>query len=270
MAKSLQEEARCPVCLEFFSDPVSLSCAHTFCFDCIKTWMLERETSAMTCPLCREVSEKSPKEEWQIRVLTLLIKQHGALLEQSLHLSDAILSFQEHMTLDAATANSFLDLSKDLRTVQCGKICHNLLKGPERFTHMACVLGSSRFHFGRHYWEVEVGEGKEWALGVCKESVNRKEKSILSSELGFWVISLKGNAIYPSSFPQTRIPASPDLDRVGIFLDVDLEEIKFFDVRNDALIYMQSDLSSLEPLRPFFCPEQPGDGDSGTSLSLYP
>ncbi|XP_004455918.1 ret finger protein-like 4B [Dasypus novemcinctus] len=230
--------------------------------------MLERQESTLTCPLCRGVNEKPPKEERQIHVLMLLIKQHGPLLEQSLHLSDASLRSQEYKILDAATANSFLDLSDDLRTIQCGKICYNPLEGPERFTHMACVLGSSCFLFGYHYWEVEVGEGKGWALGVCKDSVNRREKNILSSVLGFWVISMKGKAIYPSSFPQTRIPTSPDLHCVGIFLDVDLEEIKFFDVRFDALIYTQTDLSSLEPLRPFFCHEQTREDDSSDPFSL--
>ncbi|XP_004455914.1 ret finger protein-like 4B [Dasypus novemcinctus] len=270
MAESIQEEAKCPVCLEFFYKPVLLSCGHTFCFNCMKNWFRERRFTNLTCPLCREVNEQPPKEEWRMEGLSILIMQHGPLLEQSLHISDAILRFQEHMTLDAATANPFLVLSDDLRTVHCGKICHNQLEGPERFTHMTSVLGSSCFHSGRHYWEVEVGEGKEWALGVCKESVNRKEKSVLSSELGFWVISMKGNAIYPSSFPQTSLPRIPDLDRVGIFLDVEMGEIKFFDVRNDALIYMQSYLSSLEPLRPFFYLEQPGEGDNGAPLRLCP
>ncbi|XP_004474108.2 ret finger protein-like 4B [Dasypus novemcinctus] len=270
MAKSLQEEAKCPVCLDFFSNPISLSCAHTFCFDCIENWMREREKSTLTCPLCRGVSEEHLMEEWQIRALTLLIMQHGPLLEQSLHVSDAILRFQEHMTLDAATANPLLVLSDDLRSVQCGKFLHNPREDPERFTQLACVLGSPHFSSGRHYWEVDVGEGKEWALGVCKESVNRTEKSVLSSELGFWIISMKGETIYPSSLPETSISASSDLDRVGIFLDVEMEEMKFFDVKNDALIYTYRGLSSLEPLRPFFCPEQPGEGASGAPLSLCP
>ncbi|XP_077015563.1 ret finger protein-like 4B [Tamandua tetradactyla] len=270
MAKSLREEATCPVCLELFSNPISLSCAHTFCFNCIQNWILENNESKLICPLCREVNNKSPLEEWQIRALTLLIKQHGPLLEQNLHVSDEILQFRVDMTLDAATANPFLVLSDDLKSVQCGNICHNPMEDLERFTQIACVLGTPRFSFGRHYWEVEVGRGKEWTLGVCKESVNRKEKSHLSSELGFWVISLKENVLRPSSFPQTAISASPDLDRVGIFLDVEMEEVKFFDVRNDVLIYTNSQLSSLEALRPFFCPELPGECDSGAPLSLCP
>ncbi|XP_010142918.1 PREDICTED: tripartite motif-containing protein 7-like, partial [Buceros rhinoceros silvestris] len=37
---SLQDEATCSVCLEFFKDPVSIECGHNFCRACIvKSWM---------------------------------------------------------------------------------------------------------------------------------------------------------------------------------------------------------------------------------------
>ncbi|ELK00657.1 Ret finger protein-like 4B [Pteropus alecto] len=165
MSASLREEATCPVCLELFSNPISLSCVHTFCYDCIQLWLLERKDMKLTCPICREVTDKAPLEEWQIRTLTLLTQQHGFLLEQSLHMRKEFLKFREDMTLDAVTANSRLVLSNDLRKVQCGKICHDLVDDPQRFTHMACVLGTSCFSSGYHYWEVEVEDGKDWALG---------------------------------------------------------------------------------------------------------
>ncbi|KAM9243973.1 ret finger protein-like 4B isoform 1-T2 [Dugong dugon] len=270
MAKSLKTEVTCPVCLDFFSKPFSLSCAHTFCCNCIETWIRERKESVLTCPMCREINEKHFWQGWQITALTFLIRQHGPLLEERLHLSNGLLRSREDMTLDAATANSLLVLSSDLRSVQCGKICNNPMEDPNRFTHMTCVLGTPCFSTGCHYWEVEVGEGKEWSLGVCKESVDRKGKSSLSSELGFWTISMRAGAICSSSFPQTRISASSSLHCVGIFLDVDMGEVKFFDVRNDDLICTHSDLSCLEPLYPFFCPELPGEGDSGAPLRICP
>uniref|UniRef100_A0A674IE19 Zinc finger RING-type eukaryotic domain-containing protein n=1 Tax=Terrapene triunguis TaxID=2587831 RepID=A0A674IE19_9SAUR len=30
-AKTLQDEVTCPICLEYFKDPVSLDCDHNFC-----------------------------------------------------------------------------------------------------------------------------------------------------------------------------------------------------------------------------------------------
>lgn len=264
---SLQEEAICPICFGPFFKPISLSCMHIFCYDCIQKWLLKMEDLQLTCPLCREAISTLPLVEWQVEILIMCIKQHSFLLEQSLPMRDVFRRFQKHMTLDAATANSSLVLSDDLRQVHCGKIRHNPMEDTQSFAYMACVLGTSCFSSGRHYWEVEVEKGRGWALGVCKESVDRRRKRGFSSEQGFWVISMKAGTILFSSVPETTISARPGLTRVGIFLDVEIEEIKFFDVRNDALIYKCSNFFR-EPLRPLFCPELPGEEDNGGFLSI--
>ncbi|XP_062043230.1 ret finger protein-like 4B [Lepus europaeus] len=264
MAKNLLTHTTCPICLEDFLNPVSLSCGHVFCFDCIQSWTSEREE---VCPICRSVNEKPLVEEWQIRAFTHYFRQQGPVLGLRLHLSEE-LRFQEDVTLDAATAHSLLVLSSDLRSVQCGKPSHHVLEDPRRFTHLVCVLGTPCFSWGRHYWEVEVGEAREWALGVCQESVDRKWKGDLTADQGFWIICKKAGLIHPCSVPDVIVPASPGLHRVGVFLDVDLGEIKFFDVGNKALIYMHRFLSTLEPFRPFFCPELPREGATGAPLSI--
>ncbi|XP_067865255.1 zinc-binding protein A33-like [Heterodontus francisci] len=47
------EELICPICLEFFNDPVTLQCSHTFCRSCIsQCW---GEQSKESCPACRRV-----------------------------------------------------------------------------------------------------------------------------------------------------------------------------------------------------------------------
>lgn len=46
--KRLREEVTCPVCSEYFADPVTLLCEHSFCHGCI----LYSPTSAL-CPLCK-------------------------------------------------------------------------------------------------------------------------------------------------------------------------------------------------------------------------
>ncbi|XP_059839428.1 nuclear factor 7, brain-like isoform X6 [Hypanus sabinus] len=51
--ESLTEEVICPICLDFFADPVSLECGHNFCRFCItQCWEREEKNS---CPECREV-----------------------------------------------------------------------------------------------------------------------------------------------------------------------------------------------------------------------
>ncbi|CAI5670150.1 unnamed protein product [Oreochromis niloticus] len=58
MASRSEEDLCCPVCREVFSDPVLLSCSHSFCKDCLKTWWRERPTHE--CPVCKEISLYDP------------------------------------------------------------------------------------------------------------------------------------------------------------------------------------------------------------------
>ncbi|XP_072331655.1 zinc-binding protein A33-like [Scyliorhinus torazame] len=49
--QSLTEETICPICLDFFTDPVTLDCGHNFCRSCIsQCW--EKEVNS--CPECRK------------------------------------------------------------------------------------------------------------------------------------------------------------------------------------------------------------------------
>ncbi|XP_078251188.1 E3 ubiquitin-protein ligase TRIM39-like [Rhinoraja longicauda] len=54
--ESLTEEAVCPICMDFFTDPVALECGHYFCRSCItQRWDREERNS---CPECREEFEE--------------------------------------------------------------------------------------------------------------------------------------------------------------------------------------------------------------------
>ncbi|XP_078496806.1 E3 ubiquitin-protein ligase TRIM39-like [Lissotriton helveticus] len=54
--RSLMEEATCSICLDYFTDPVSAECGHTFCLSCInQCW--EGLRADFPCPECRKTSQ---------------------------------------------------------------------------------------------------------------------------------------------------------------------------------------------------------------------
>ena len=51
MASRFEEDLSCPFCQDVFRDPVILSCSHSFCKDCVKSWWKDKDVKE--CPLCK-------------------------------------------------------------------------------------------------------------------------------------------------------------------------------------------------------------------------
>ncbi|PIO13068.1 hypothetical protein AB205_0132920, partial [Aquarana catesbeiana] len=61
---ALGEELRCSICLNLYTEPVSLRCGHIFCRDCIVTALDTQEWSrGYSCPECREEYVERPTLE---------------------------------------------------------------------------------------------------------------------------------------------------------------------------------------------------------------
>uniref|UniRef100_A0A3B4V3Y3 Nuclear factor 7, brain-like n=1 Tax=Seriola dumerili TaxID=41447 RepID=A0A3B4V3Y3_SERDU len=74
MASRSEEDFCCPVCHEVFRDPVVLSCSHSFCKDCLKSWWRERPTRE--CPVCKtRSSRKEPPVSLTLKNLCEAFKQ---------------------------------------------------------------------------------------------------------------------------------------------------------------------------------------------------
>uniref|UniRef100_A0A8C3HXU9 RING-type E3 ubiquitin transferase n=1 Tax=Chrysemys picta bellii TaxID=8478 RepID=A0A8C3HXU9_CHRPI len=73
--ESLQEEATCPVCLEYFTEPVILECGHNFCRACIsQCW--EGSDTAASCPQCREtVQQRNLRPNRQLANVTEITRR---------------------------------------------------------------------------------------------------------------------------------------------------------------------------------------------------
>uniref|UniRef100_A0A8C6REU7 Butyrophilin, subfamily 1, member A1 n=1 Tax=Nannospalax galili TaxID=1026970 RepID=A0A8C6REU7_NANGA len=157
------------------------------------------------------------------------------------------------VTLDADTAHPYLFLYEDSKSVRLEDSHQTQPDRPERFDSWPCVLGRETFTSGRHYWEVEVGDRTDWALGVCRENVMKKGFDPMTPENGFWAVELYGNEYWALTPLRTPLPLAGAPRRVGIFLDYESGDISFYSMTDGSLIYAFPSISFSGPLRPFFC-----------------
>ncbi|XP_075318428.1 nuclear factor 7, ovary-like [Odontesthes bonariensis] len=58
MASRSERNFCCSVCHDIYRYPVILSCSHSFCRDCLRSWW--KEKPARQCPVCRKISVTEP------------------------------------------------------------------------------------------------------------------------------------------------------------------------------------------------------------------
>ncbi|XP_004621822.2 E3 ubiquitin-protein ligase TRIM38-like [Sorex araneus] len=160
--------------------------------------------------------------------------------------------YQTSVILDPETAHPKLILSKDQRQVTCGSV-QKKPDTPGRFSVLPCVLGCATFTAGRHYFEVDVGEGTQWDFGVCLENVERNVDTIQGPQSGFWAIRLckdKGYVALTSLLTPLRL--KEHLEVMGVFLDYDAGFVSFYNVNTGSHIYTFPKASFSHALRPYF------------------
>ncbi|XP_065272287.1 E3 ubiquitin-protein ligase TRIM39-like [Emys orbicularis] len=159
-----------------------------------------------------------------------------------------------NVTLDPDTAHPELTVSEDRRSVRWGDTQRRVPDNPKRFDAEPCVLGCEGFTSGRHYWEVDVGHGGYWAMGVARESVRRKEEISHSHEAGIWVLCQCVDEYWAPTSPLTTLYLSWDPRRIGVLLDYEVGRVSFFDADNEKPIFTFPPASfGGERVRPWFC-----------------
>ncbi|CAM4655962.1 zinc finger protein RFP-like isoform X3 [Caretta caretta] len=144
---------------------------------------------------------------------------------------------QANVTLDPDTAHPQLVLSEDGKSVRWADTRQRLPDTPERFDTVFCVLGCEGFTAGRHCWEVEVGGGRFWAVGVARESVGRKGGISRSPEGGIWAVERWEDQFRALSSPVTPLPRSRAPSRIRVCLDCGRGQVTFIDAGDEAPIF---------------------------------
>ncbi|GAA6234704.1 E3 ubiquitin-protein ligase TRIM39-like [Lates japonicus] len=146
--------------------------------------------------------------------------------------------YMEDVTLNPVTAYPFLILSEDRKQVKRGEKLQFYRNSSHRFDVWSCVIAKEGYSSGRHYWEVSVGENKDWKLGVVSESAQRKGLFDMSPPNGYYAIWLSGSQLRALTTPPlTKVKSPPKLRQVGVFLDVEEGQVSFYNVKSGSEIY---------------------------------
>ncbi|NXA97464.1 BT1A1 protein, partial [Melanocharis versteri] len=158
--------------------------------------------------------------------------------------------------LDADTAHPRLEISADGKRVKDTGVIRFSPRNEKSFDSHLFVLAKEGYTSGRHYWEVNVGTRRNWALGIAQESVTRKGTLTLCPENGFWVIACTdGQDYWAYTNPWTCLTVAGSLSKIGILLDIPAKQVSFYDVFKAVALYTFSiaDGSSQEgKFLPFF------------------
>ncbi|XP_039736255.1 E3 ubiquitin-protein ligase TRIM17 [Pteropus medius] len=93
LARKLQEEATCSICLDYFTDPVMTTCGHNFCRECIRlTWERakgkkgrRKRKGSFPCPECRELSpQRNLRPNRLLTKVAEMARQHPSFQSRDL------------------------------------------------------------------------------------------------------------------------------------------------------------------------------------------
>lgn len=159
----------------------------------------------------------------------------------------------DSVVLDPNTASPWLRLSPDLTSIVQSQERLTTPDNPERFDPCVFVMGAEGFTTGKHRWDVEVGSNPSWIVGVCKESVPRKQKFTISTKRGVWCIGLSKGiyTVYTNERPELQVQRCPEVIRIK--LNMDKGEVSFWDAQTAThLVTLKHDFD--EKVFPFFGP----------------
>ncbi|XP_037982272.1 E3 ubiquitin-protein ligase TRIM41 isoform X2 [Motacilla alba alba] len=148
---------------------------------------------------------------------------------------------QADVTLDPSTAHPRLSLSLDRRSVRLSERRPEPAGGARRGDGGdLCVLGAPGFSAGRHYWEVEVGGRRGWAVGAARESARPRHKGGTpgTPKREIWAVGTSGKKYQAlSGTEQTALAPGEQPRRFGVYLDYERGQLCFYNAESMSHIH---------------------------------
>ncbi|KAM7337199.1 hypothetical protein ACRRTK_003318 [Alexandromys fortis] len=146
LAQAFTEELNCFICMSYLTDPVTISCGHSFCRACLHlSW--EDSQFPVQCPMCRE-----PSQQKNFRTNIVLKKLVSIARQASLM---KFLSSEEH---------------------QC--VTHKEIKGifcMENRIYLCQLCSDSHMHRGHRHCRIEAAAEGEMDYLLTREDMIRME-----------------------------------------------------------------------------------------------
>ncbi|XP_067830136.1 zinc-binding protein A33-like [Heptranchias perlo] len=174
----------------------------------------------------------------------------------------AFVPAKEFLKLDPTTAHPRLVLSEDLTSVIDGDKRREYSLTAHRFNYWLCVLASSGFASGQHYWDVELGSNTACVIGVARGSADRLITRQLTPQDGYWVMEMvNGNQINVNTPGARTLPLRRKPRSIRVYLNYEEGQLSFYDASDLCCIYTLRDKFT-EKLYPLFNPHNKKEGNS--------
>ncbi|XP_061469465.1 uncharacterized protein LOC133378867 [Rhineura floridana] len=163
---NMEEEAKCPICLEWLKDPVTVDCGHNFCRVCITNYCdiwEEQKVGDLECPMCKTRIQKGNfRPNWQLANIVENLK----LLPVNREGKDLCDKHKERLHL-------FCKEDKEL-------VCMVCLHAPEHRKHSMLTLEEAAKKYKGHIWNCLdcLRKTREKILG-CKDDTHTKTQDML-------------------------------------------------------------------------------------------
>ncbi|XP_036284539.1 tripartite motif-containing protein 43-like [Pipistrellus kuhlii] len=126
--ENFQKELTCAICLNYFTDPVTVGCGHSFCCSCLYvSW--DKEESRPCCPVCREPSEQN-------NFKTNVILKNLASMARKASLQQFLSSEDNRCGLHQETRQIFCEDDRSLLCLHCSS-------SQEHEAHRHCSVGEA-------------------------------------------------------------------------------------------------------------------------------